>query len=632
MSRAGGNVSLPVIGGGAPRPSRRAKWRALSLALVHVVFAVHILHWWWAGETLSPVEPSESMETLETGRVNAGIIFFALSILATLILGRWFCGWGCHFIAYQDACTWVLKKMGIRPQPLRARLLLFVPLVIALYMFVWPTVHRWLVGGRLPGWSNNLTTKSFWETFPGPVIAILTIVIAGFCIVYFLGSKGFCTYACPYGAFYGLADRLAPGRIRVNERCDHSGHCTQVCTSNVDVAREVALYGMVVDPGCMKCGDCVSVCPNGALYFGFGVPEILKNRRLRTVRPPKPRPAPLAWWEELLLIGVFALSFFCWRGVYEAVPLLMTVGMSCILASLVLLAVRMAVRHEVRLQNLVLRREGRMTRSGRLVMAGIAAAVLLTLHSGAIKYRAARGEALFEQSVRFGQRPWYPGFDPERHLTAEQRRLRDRAWAHLRWCERWGLADWPALHVQMAWLALLYDDAAAAERHLRRAMAEVHEPAATLHFRLGRVLRRQGRLDEAIEEYRRALALEPHRQNIWWELGDALMQAGREGEAIAHQRAELERFPEDPVAHYRLGRLLAARGELQAGIEHLEAAVRAKPDYTLASLALADALLRAGREAEARACLTAALGYAPSDGRLREALRRLGAGEPARRR
>ena len=28
--------------------------------------------------------------------------------------------------------------------------------------------------------------------------------------------------------------------------------------------------GMVVDPGCMKCMDCVSVCPNDALYFGFG--------------------------------------------------------------------------------------------------------------------------------------------------------------------------------------------------------------------------------------------------------------------------------------------------------------------------------------------------------------------------
>ncbi len=31
---------------------------------------------------------------------------------------------------------------------------------------------------------------------------------------------------------------------------------------------------MVVDPGCMKCMDCISVCPNDALYFGFGKPTI----------------------------------------------------------------------------------------------------------------------------------------------------------------------------------------------------------------------------------------------------------------------------------------------------------------------------------------------------------------------
>ena len=32
---------------------------------------------------------------------------------------------------------------------------------------------------------------------------------------------------------------------------------------------------MVVDPGCMKCMDCVSVCPNDALYFGFGKPTLM---------------------------------------------------------------------------------------------------------------------------------------------------------------------------------------------------------------------------------------------------------------------------------------------------------------------------------------------------------------------
>ena len=35
---------------------------------------------------------------------------------------------------------------------------------------------------------------------------------------------------------------------------------------------------MVVDPGCMKCMDCISVCPNDALYFGFGKPTIAVSK------------------------------------------------------------------------------------------------------------------------------------------------------------------------------------------------------------------------------------------------------------------------------------------------------------------------------------------------------------------
>ena len=43
-----------------------------------------------------------------------------------------------------------------------------------------------------------------------------------------------------------------------------------VCTSNVRVHEEIREYGGVVDPGCMKCLDCVSVCPNDALSYNCG--------------------------------------------------------------------------------------------------------------------------------------------------------------------------------------------------------------------------------------------------------------------------------------------------------------------------------------------------------------------------
>ena len=111
---------------GPRRPSRRGRWRALSLVLVHVAAALHIAHWMATGTTLTPVEPSEAMQTLGQGLVNAGFVLFAMLILSTLLLGRFFCGWGCHVVALQDLCTWMLKRAGIRPKPFRSRLLVFV--------------------------------------------------------------------------------------------------------------------------------------------------------------------------------------------------------------------------------------------------------------------------------------------------------------------------------------------------------------------------------------------------------------------------------------------------------------------------------------------------------------------------
>jgi polyferredoxin len=114
------------------------------LILVNLLMVAHIIQWRTTGRTISPIEPSETIYTLQQGAINAGFIFFALAILTTLVLGRFVCGWGCHILALQDFCGWILKKIGLTPQPFRSRLLVYVPLIAALYMFIWPTVQRLL--------------------------------------------------------------------------------------------------------------------------------------------------------------------------------------------------------------------------------------------------------------------------------------------------------------------------------------------------------------------------------------------------------------------------------------------------------------------------------------------------------
>jgi polyferredoxin len=334
------------VGDGDKRHIRKSKMgprRGAVLIGVNLLMAGHIALWVATGKarTLSPVEPSESMYTLERGLVNAGFVFFALAILSTFLLGRWFCGWGCHIVALQDLCSWFMKKLGVKPKPFRSRLLVFAPLVLALYMFVWPTFKRevlkpvlgeqrwqaaapWVgeVGPR-PEIGLALTKQNFWETFPPWYVAVPFLALCGFGAAYFLGAKGYCTYACPYGGFFAPMDRLAPGRILVTDACEHCGHCTSVCTSNVRVHEEVRDFGMVVDPGCMKCLDCVSVCPNDALYFGFAKPALVKT-------PARRRLFDTTVWTEIVLFVVGLGLFLGYRGMVDGVPMLMAMGIGAI--------------------------------------------------------------------------------------------------------------------------------------------------------------------------------------------------------------------------------------------------------------------------------------------------------------
>src|SRR5881392_4088281 len=197
------SIQLPVLNSApvqdsAIRKSKTSRWRAVTLIVLNLLMIAHFVQWWIMGKTVSPIEPSETMYTLQRGAINAGVIFFSLAILATLIFGRFVCGWGCHILALQDFCAWLLKKIGLTPKPFRSRLLVYVPLIGALYMFVWPTAYRFFSspehGPLIPKFTNHLVTTNFWQTFPSVAVAIPFLFICGFMTVYFLGQKGFCTY------------------------------------------------------------------------------------------------------------------------------------------------------------------------------------------------------------------------------------------------------------------------------------------------------------------------------------------------------------------------------------------------------------------------------------------------------
>jgi Flp pilus assembly protein TadD/ferredoxin len=574
---------------------------------VHAIILAHVAHYVVTGRTVSPVEPSESMYTLELGRVNAGFIFFGLAILSTAIFGRFFCGWGCHLVALQDFCGWLMKKAGIKPQPFRSRLLLLGPLVLALYMFAWPTFARVVLGrgGPFPGFSNHVTTDAFWRTFPGPVFAVLTFATCGFLAVLLLGSKGFCTYGCPYGAIFVAADKIAPVRIVVNDRCDQSGHCTATCTSNVRVHEEVRLHGMVVDPGCMKCMDCVSVCPNDALSLGLARPALLAPA-------PKEKPAsrfPLPLHEELALALVALVATLAFRGLYDGPPLLMAIGLGAITAFVALKLWQLARRPTVRLQSLTLRSGGQLARAGVVVAVAGTAWLALAAHSAFVQWHRAAGRSALERTEVPREAAISGRFDAGRTSSAHRAAVAS-ATRHFGLADRWGIAEVPEIHLGLAWLHLLRHEERPAEARIRAALA-LHPDDPVLHDNLIDLLAARGRLPDAADALDAKLRQAADTTADRFRLGALLVGAGRLADALPHFARAVELAPDDPTARHDLGALLRRLGQPREAVVQLEAARAIAPSDPDVATELALALEASGDRPGAIAVASQALAGQP---------------------
>ena len=152
---------------------------------------------------------------------------------------------------------------------------------------------------------------------------------------------------------------------------------------------------------------------------------------------------------------------------------------------------------------------------------------------------------------------------------------------------RWHLT--PALPVAVV-LAAVFANWPMLSATLMRAITETNLAVA---------LQGEGRLDEAIDHYQRAIALQPEYAPAYNNLGAALHAKGRHDEAIATYQQALRLRPDFPLAHYNLANALNDAGRPREAAEHFRIALQTISGSADVHNNLGIALMGEGKAAEA---------------------------------
>jgi Tfp pilus assembly protein PilF len=148
-------------------------------------------------------------------------------------------------------------------------------------------------------------------------------------------------------------------------------------------------------------------------------------------------------------------------------------------------------------------------------------------------------------------------------------------------------------HIARAWKLLQEAYQAQMAGELDRAVVLYKDsleayPTAEAHTFLGWTYHFQGKVEDAIAECKRAIAVDPDFGNPYNDIGAYLIGLGRFDEAIPwlEQATKAPRYDPRHYPYFNLGRVYAAKGLLQRAREYFNESLRIEPRYMLARQAV----------------------------------------------
>ncbi len=323
--------------------TRRTVQSLLFLLFLFLLFhAAYHEKWEWLIPFLPPdlflkLDPLTALSVSLSERAWVKGAFMIVPLLiATIFLGRAFCGWICPLGTTLDLFETVARS----PQPkqrqkdrsiasrgngflsrftLRSKYYLLLALAAAALLgaqTAWvldpiPIVTRsfalavfpaaeWLarlVGDKTHGWNVAADAYSWLQdhvlSYQQPRFAHSWPALAVFAVIVLLSldaRRWWCRKLCPLGAMLGLLSWKKPLRIRTGTPCSGCGECSIHCKMEaIEIERKESGATIRVDNReCILCSDCIDRCPKQVLGYAWGGP---KEQAAPTVDLPRRRVA-----------------------------------------------------------------------------------------------------------------------------------------------------------------------------------------------------------------------------------------------------------------------------------------------------------------------------------------------------
>jgi polyferredoxin len=235
---------------------RRGNWRRreklIGYGISSLVFGIFF------GPEPSPMHPVKDF-IFRLGAMGRPVVVFLVFILvllvASVVLNRSICGWGCQFGVLQDFINRLFRNpkdtknvvTGYVP-PFRlgntVRVLTFLAMIVAAFAFSFD-----LVGSADP----------FRVFNPRTVSVGAAVLIGVLCLASIFIYRPFCHFFCPFGLIGWLTSKAIGIRIRVDSgACTNCAICARACPS---FAMDGILKEKMFPPDCYTCGSCIAACP-----------------------------------------------------------------------------------------------------------------------------------------------------------------------------------------------------------------------------------------------------------------------------------------------------------------------------------------------------------------------------------